>query len=71
MRIHFVCRLSKARNTYPDYVLIIAFPRKQWLSESACYVYKYIACFVLIITLFAPNYLKTNENGVIGPSHLR
>ena len=39
------CRLTKATNTFSEYVILIAFPRQQWLHERApVYVYTYIDC---------------------------
>jgi hypothetical protein len=40
------CRLTKATDTYSEYVILIAFPQQQWLHERASvYVYIYIDCF--------------------------
>ena len=43
--MHIVCWISKAIGTYSEYVIVIAFPRHQWLCERAApNVYMYIAC---------------------------
>ena len=34
-RIRTECWITKATNTHSEYVIIIAFPRQQWLRESA------------------------------------
>jgi hypothetical protein len=35
--MQFACRITKATNTYSEYVIITAFPRKQYLHERAQY----------------------------------
>jgi hypothetical protein len=32
-RMRFACRITKATGTHSEYVIIIAFPRQQWLRE--------------------------------------
>jgi hypothetical protein len=34
-RMRFACWITKATNTYSEYVILIAFPRQQWLRERA------------------------------------
>jgi hypothetical protein len=34
-RMRFACWITKATDTYSEYVTLIAFPRQQWLSERA------------------------------------
>jgi hypothetical protein len=46
-RMRFACRITKATDTHSEYVILIAFPRQQWLRERvsmSCYTY--IACLV-------------------------
>jgi len=31
----FACRINQATNTYSEYVILVAFPRQQWLYEHA------------------------------------
>ena len=45
-RMRFTCRIFKATNTHPESVILIAFPRQQWLHERA-----FILCFTYIIYL--------------------
>jgi hypothetical protein len=46
-RMRFACWKTKATNTQSKYVILIAFPRQQWLRERASMLcYTYIACFV-------------------------
>jgi hypothetical protein len=43
MRI--ACWVPKSTNTNSEYVILIAFPRQQWLHELACmFRYTYLAC---------------------------
>jgi hypothetical protein len=43
MRI--ACWVTKATDTHSEYVILIAFPRRQWLRECASVLrYTYIAC---------------------------
>jgi hypothetical protein len=32
-RMHFACWITKATDTYSEYVILIAFPRQEWLRE--------------------------------------
>ena len=44
-RMRIACWMSKSTNTYPEYVMLIAFPLQQWLSERPSVLYNtYIAC---------------------------
>jgi hypothetical protein len=46
----FACWITKATNLNSDYVIIIAFPRQQWLLESnSIFLYTYIACRVSVL----------------------
>jgi hypothetical protein len=50
-RMRFARWISKSTDTHPKYVILIAFPRQQWLRErSSVLRYTYIACLVLRIT---------------------
>ena len=43
----FACWIPKATNKHPEYIIIVAFPLQQWLSERAVILsYTYIACLV-------------------------
>jgi hypothetical protein len=33
--MHFACWITKATDKHSEYVILIAFPRKQWFSERA------------------------------------
>ena len=35
VRIRFTCWITKDTNTHSEYVILIAFPRHQWLHERA------------------------------------
>ena len=44
-----VCWMIKATDTHSEYVIVIAFPKQQWLGERAStYVCTHIACLVAI-----------------------
>jgi len=47
--MRFACWKTKATDIHSDYVILIAFPRQQWLHERASIIrYKYMACIVCI-----------------------
>ena len=52
-RMRFACCITKATDTYSEYVIILtAFPRQQWLRERASLLhYMYIACLVKIMAV--------------------
>jgi len=44
-RMRIACCIPKATNTHPEYVLLISFPRQQWLHENASILrYTHVAC---------------------------
>jgi hypothetical protein len=44
-RMRFACWITKATDIHSKYVILIAFPRQQWLRERASVLhYTYIAC---------------------------
>jgi len=46
-RMRMACWITKATNTQSEYVIIIAFPLRQWLHErTSVMCYRYIACLV-------------------------
>jgi len=34
-RVRFACRATKATKTYSEYLILISFPRQQWLRERS------------------------------------
>jgi hypothetical protein len=57
-RMRITCRITKATDTHAEYVVLIAFPRQQWLRERAsilCYTY---ITFLVIYNLFQRINLK-------------
>jgi hypothetical protein len=53
--MRFACWITKAKNTHSECLILIAFPRRQWLRERAsvlCYT-TYISCFLKIIPHFS------------------
>jgi hypothetical protein len=48
--IGFACQIIKAKDTHSEYVILIAFPRKQRLGERTSILrYTYIACLVFYV----------------------
>jgi hypothetical protein len=46
-RMRIACWVTKATDTRSEYVILIAFPRQQWLHERTSMLrYMYIACLV-------------------------
>jgi len=46
-RMSLACWMPKATDTHSEYVILVAFPRQQWLRERASVLrYTYIACLV-------------------------
>jgi hypothetical protein len=41
-RMRFACWITKATGTHSEYVIIIAFPREQWLGERASILRLYV-----------------------------
>jgi hypothetical protein len=41
-RMRFACSITKATDTHSEYVILIAFPRQQWLRERASLLRLYI-----------------------------
>ena len=51
-RMRIACCIPKAKNTYSEYVILIAFQRQEWLRECASMLrYSYIVCLVLVLNL--------------------
>jgi hypothetical protein len=45
----FACWITKATDTHSQYVMLITFPRQQWLQERASLLrYTYIDCLLLL-----------------------
>ena len=50
-RMPFACYTTNAKDTHSEYVIIIAFPLQQWLSENALILHHmYIACLPELIS---------------------
>jgi hypothetical protein len=66
-RMRFACRITKATDTHLEYVILIAFPRQQWLRERASMLrFTYIACRVWARTVFLQ--LRRNFRAQHGPA---
>jgi hypothetical protein len=56
-RMRFACWITKATDTHSEYVIVVAFPRQQWLRERASVLrYTYIAC--ILIKIIASHLVK-------------
>ena len=54
--MRFVWRITMAKDTHSEYVILIAFPRQKWLRERASILrYTYIAALVLQKHSLTPN----------------
>jgi hypothetical protein len=53
-RMRFACWVTKAIDTHSEYVILIAFPRQQWLRQRAPMLYyTYIACLLIYIYIYS------------------
>jgi hypothetical protein len=51
-RMHFECWVTKATDTHSEYVILIAFPRQQWLRERTSMLrHTYMACHVTFMDI--------------------
>jgi hypothetical protein len=51
LRMRFACWITKATDTHSEYVILIAFPRQQWLRERASNVMLHVywlSCFSFV-----------------------
>jgi hypothetical protein len=57
-RMRCACWITKATDTYSEYVILIAFPRQKWLRERASILrYTYSACLAHV---YYSEYLKSD-----------
>ena len=49
-RMRTECWITKATDTHSEYVILIAFPRQQWLRERASVLRLYVYCLTYPIT---------------------
>jgi hypothetical protein len=43
-RMRFACWITKVTDTHSEYVILVAFPRQQWVRERASMLRLYIHC---------------------------
>ena len=49
-RVHFACWIPKATDTHSEYVILNAFPLRQWTHERASVLcYTCFACLILML----------------------
>jgi hypothetical protein len=59
-RMRIACWVTKATNIHSDCIIVIAFPRQQWLHESASVLlYAFIACLVFSVFNIMSNFMKS------------
>jgi hypothetical protein len=44
LRMRIACSITKATDTYSEYVIIIAFPQQKWLREHVSMLRLYVHC---------------------------
>jgi hypothetical protein len=63
-RMRFALLTPEPKGTHSEYVILIAFPRQQWLRERASMLrYTYVACVVILIRHISirPSFLKLQQ----------
>jgi hypothetical protein len=67
-RMRIPCRILVVANTYSQYILLLAFPPKQWFHERASVLrYTYIGCIVVqCISVYITPLLVVWTNGIGG-----
>jgi hypothetical protein len=68
-RMRFACWITKATDTHSEYVILIAFPRQQWLRERASMLrYTYIAplvgLYLTTLSLFRSYPYRAHDRGM-------
>jgi hypothetical protein len=48
-RMRIACWITKAIETHSEYVILIAFPRQQWLRERASMIRLYVHCLYCLL----------------------
>jgi len=66
--VSFACLILAVANTYSEYVLLIAFPLKQWFHQHASVLrYTYISCLVVqCISVYITLLLVVCTDGIGG-----
>ena len=65
--MRFACWLNKTTDTCTEYVILIAFPRQQWLRQRASMLrYTCMSCLLLIILAVAVNWVFMHRLSFLG-----
>ena len=48
-RMRIACWIPRATDTHPEYVILIAFPRQQWLHERALLLRLYVIARIDVV----------------------
>jgi len=47
--MRFACRINEATDMHSEYVILVAFPRQQWIRERPSVLrYTYVACVLFV-----------------------
>jgi hypothetical protein len=61
-RMRFACWLPRATDTHSEYVILIAFPRQQWLCKRVSMLrYMYIPFFIYPLLIHKPINSNCNQ----------
>ena len=63
------CRITKAKNTHSNYVILTAFPQQHWLRERASILHLYVHCLACQLMAWAQFFstVASNESAVATP----
>jgi len=57
-RMPFACWITKATDTHSEYILLIAFPRQNWVRERASVSRLYVHCLSCSLNSSSSDYMK-------------
>jgi len=69
-RMCFACWITKATNTHPEYVILIAFPRQQLLRERCCITRTLLSVsshsfLCIVVTVYSPVWVISLTVGAV------
>jgi hypothetical protein len=59
-RMRFACWITKVTDIHSKYVILIAFPRQQWLRERALMLRLYVHCLLLNMGFFCFKHMSSS-----------
>jgi hypothetical protein len=69
--MRFACWITKVTDTRPEWIILIAFPRQQWLRERASMLRLYVHCTIVLAVVSGVNIYcdkETSMSHAITPS---